>query len=145
MSTFRHGNDCTLDARLFRGGCELTTQRVFRRAGSRESVTFLTTLEAEEKPRRSYAFVHWSAEEVLHVFQPSQGAYLPAEVGDVVRDRWVPHREHRLTEADLERGWFSWGAYQGVRSGRLEEPVFLRPRSFYRPGNALRASESRVE
>ncbi|MFZ2681787.1 MAG: hypothetical protein WAZ14_01705 [Patescibacteria group bacterium] len=147
MSRFIHGNDATNNMSIFRGGRQLIVQNVYKRAGSQESVAFLTYKDAAEKPRSSYHFDQWCEDEVILILEPSQGPYLPAQVGDEIRHvdgglsigyRW----RHVVTEDDLDRGYVVGGEYQGVRSGRLEHPVFLRPRTFYQRGNAERASQS---
>ena len=146
MTSFIHGNDSTGNMTLFRGGNKLTVRIVYKK-GSEETVKFLTTKEAAEKPRLSQHFDQWAKDEVIVILEPSQGDYLPAQVGDELRHvdgglttgyRW----RHVVTQNDLDRGYVSYGEYQGVHSGRLQRPVFLRPRSFYRRGNAERASES---
>ena len=146
-SSFIHGNDSTGNMTLFRGGRQLTVLSVYKTAGSQESVRFLTYKDVADKPRSSFAFDQWAKDEVILILESSQGDYLPAQVGDEVRhvDRGLPagyRWRHVVTQEDLNRGWVSCGGYQGVRSGQLERPVFLRPRSLYCKGNAERPSES---
>lgn len=141
-----HGNDRTMDMTLYRGGRKLTTVQARKTVSSPYEVVFLTYGDVSPVPRSTRAFDQWSKEDVICVLEFSQGPYLPAEVGDEIRhlDGGHPdgHRwRHTVTQDDIDRGYVAAGSYMG-RSGRLEHPVFLRPRSFVQSGTAERPSES---
>lgn len=79
------------------------------------------------------------------VYADSAAPWLPAQVGDEV---WVVDTHARdfcvgtLTEEDLKRGYVAAGAYRSAAGRTLINPVFLRPRTGHRNGDAYNASLS---